>query len=97
MGFLNTFKETAGFLAGHGKEFAKIAKLNVDLSGLERRLEKAYAAIGERIYNTELRHRIQDPELEKLYLEIGEILHLIQQKEKEKERIKDSIKKGGTA
>lgn len=84
-------------MAEHGKEFAKIAKLNMDLSGLEKRLEKTYAAIGERIYNTELRYRIQDPELEKLYLEIGEILRLIQQKEEEKEKIKDAIKKGGAA
>jgi len=96
MGFLSSFKETAGFLADHGKEFARMAKLNMDLSGLERRLEKTYAAIGERIYNTELRYRIQDTELEKLYLDIGDILRLIEQKEAEKERIKHELKKGGS-
>lgn len=97
MGFLNSLKETAGFLAEHRKDFARMAKLNMDLSNLQKQLEKTYAAVGERVYNTELRHQIQDLELEKLYLEIADILQRIQQKEAEKVKIKDQLKKSEQA
>lgn len=61
--------------------------LNQELSHLEKKLEKVYATIGERVYNTDLRYQIEDAELVRLFLEIGDILQGIKQKEGEKEKI----------